>query len=228
MLKIDRLLIYVSLNNKKITSKIINKNFVLEPFKEDIAILKINLGKIENNGVNLGIAPNELKAYLEEVYNKTDLYFKKFKTIEYCIDIETNFKLIDNKFILKSFDIVLLDNGYKSGKLDYTREKGKSINENKWKGIKGYKTSKTLKLYSKIEEKKISTNNDLIRIELTYNDRVITTSKIKNIDDTKKAKEEINKVLTEWEKKFSGKGNQHINKVRTIIKKFQEKLNCVD
>lgn len=87
-------------------------------------------------------------------------------SIEYCVDIQTDFKLINNKHILKTFLKALEIHKYKSAKIDFKIQKGKWVDKADLKG-------------------------DLIRLEF----RALEQNKIENISDVEKAKEEIREFL---------------------------------
>lgn len=223
MINIDRVVVFVELK-KPLVKKVITKGYSIEPINENKALLKLNIAKLNNNGLNFGTTPQENNQYLKELLSFLNLKFNSFKTIEYCVDIITEFKLSDNRFIIKTFDKILLLNNYKTGKLDYSRENGKELIKSNWNGIKGYKTSRTLKLYSKATEKKLITDKDIIRLELTFNERAISSNKIKNITDTKKAITELQNILYDWSCELKGKGNQYIKRNKELVNSLKKEL----
>ncbi|MGL4425406.1 MAG: hypothetical protein ACRCZ0_00555 [Cetobacterium sp.] len=224
MLKIDRVEQNVKLNENFIyyTSK--ENDYTLTILDENNAILKTNCGKsLNENGRNLGAEPIVAEQLSELIIKRLELKLLSNKTIEYCIDIETNFKLVENKHIINTFLKTLELHKYKSGKLDFKVSKDKNIQKSDWKGIKGYKTSRAIKLYSKNEEQEIELlESDLIRIELILNARALEQNNILKISDVESARIELKEFLLSMRATISKVNRYSKNTVYLIEKALLE------
>ncbi|MGL5984964.1 MAG: hypothetical protein ACRCZ1_06860 [Cetobacterium sp.] len=224
MLKIDRVEQNVELNENFIyyTSK--ENDYTLTILDENNAILKTNCGKsLNENGINIGAEPIKAEQLSDLIIKRLELKLLSNKTIEYCIDIETNFKLVENKHIINTFLKTLELHKYKSGKLDFRVSKNKNIQKSDWKGIKGYKKSRAIKLYSKNEEQEIELlESDLIRIELILNARAIEQNNILKISDVESARIELKEFLLSMRATISKVNRYSKNTVYLIEKALLE------
>ncbi|MGL4424632.1 MAG: hypothetical protein ACRCZ0_11800 [Cetobacterium sp.] len=220
MLKIDKVEQSV---RGEFTSKVVDRDYTLSPMSGTEAILKTNIGKTTNFGFNLGAEPYEVEVCVNTIRDFLGVEFMENKSIEYCLDVRTDFKLVDNKHILKTFLKALEVHNYRSGKVDFKIEKEKWIDKAELKGMKGYKKSRAIKIYSKFEEKGMEEIGDLIRIELILNARALEQNKIKKIDDTDKARKELKEFLDTMRATIV-RANQHSKITINLIEMFQEEL----
>lgn len=223
-MKIDRIEQTVCIKNINVNNKFNNKNYTIYPKGNNRAILKTNPGKTINNQINLGTLPSTAELINKEIIENLDVEFINYNKIEYCLDIKTPFKLIDNKHLINIFYQALLFFKYKCGKLDFNMNNKKSIRFAEWKGIKGYKNSRTIKLYSKIAEKNLISNFDIIRLELTFGKRTILQNKIEVISDIEKAKNEILELIEYCENNHLKKINRYSKNTKKAILQFKENL----
>lgn len=224
-MKIDRIEQTVEVQEINFNYQIKNINYTITPIGEGKATLKTNPGKTLNNGINLGAEPNEAKEINNKILKGLNVRLLKNNNIEYCIDISTNFKLIDNRHILKTFLKALEINKYKSGKVDFKIEKNKWIDKASLKGLKGYKTSRALKIYSKCEEQGINDfNGDLIRLELILGARALEQNKIEDISDVEKAKQELKEFLDTMLKVLPEKMNRYSIITKMLVNLFLKEL----
>lgn len=223
-MKIDRIEQTVDLENANIFYQLKNVDFTITPMGENKALLKTNPGKTLNNGLNLGADPKTAKEINNQILEGLNVRLLNNNNIEYCIDVQTDFKLVNNKHILKTFLKALEIYKYKSGKIDFKIEQGKWIDKAELKGLKGYKKSRALKLYSKYEEQGLNDlEGDLIRLELIFGYRAIEQNKINDISDVEKATQELKEFLTTMESLVT-KVNQHSKPTKELISKFKMEL----
>lgn len=197
MIMIDKIEQTVEVQEVNSNYQIKDVDYTIMPIGEDKAILKTNPGKTLNEfGINLGAEPVEAQEINQQIIDGLGVKLLSDNNIEYCIDVRTDFKLIDNKHILKTFLKALAIHKYKSGKIDFEIEEDKWIDKAYLKGLKGYKTSRALKIYSKYEEQGLGhLEGDLIRLELAFGARALKQNKIENIANVEKAKQEIREFL---------------------------------
>lgn len=196
-MKIDKIEQTVDMQGIEINYQQKNQDFTLTPIGEGKATLKTNPGKTMNEyGMNLGAEPGEAQKINKNIIEGLGVKLLSNNNIEYCIDVSTDFKLVDNKHVLKTFLKALEIHKYKSAKIDFKIEKDKWIDKAELKGLKGYKKSRALKIYSKYEEQDLGRlDGDLIRLELILGNRALEQNKIENIADVEKAKQEIKEFL---------------------------------
>lgn len=196
-MKIDKIEQTVDMQGIEINYQQKNQDFTLTPIGEGKATLKTNPGKTMNGyGMNLGAEPGEAQKINKNIIEGLGVKLLSNNNIEYCIDVSTDFKLVDNKHVLKTFLKALEIHKYKSAKIDFKIEKDKWIDKAELKGLKGYKKSRALKIYSKYEEQDLGhLDGDLIRLELILGNRALEQNKIENIADVEKAKREIKEFL---------------------------------
>lgn len=224
-MKIDKIEQTVNMENANINFQMRNIDFTITPTGDNKAILKTNPGKTLNNGLNLGAEPNEAKEINNKILEGLNVRLLKNNNIEYCVDVFTDFKLIDNKHILKTFLKALEIHKYKSGKVDFKIEKNKWIDKASLKGLKGYKTSRALKIYSKCEEQGINDfNGDLIRLELILGARALEQNKIEDISDVEKAKQELKEFLDTMLKVLPNKMNRYSVTTKALIEQLLKEL----
>lgn len=224
-MKIDKIEQTVNMENANINFQMRNIDFTITPTGDNKAILKTNPGKTLNNGLNLGAGPDEAKEINNKILEGLNVRLLKNNNIEYCIDVCTDFKLIDNKHILKTFLKALEIHKYKSGKVDFKIEKNKWIDKASLKGLKGYKTSRALKMYSKCEEQGINDfNGDLIRLELILGARALEQNKIEDISDVEKAKQELKEFLDTMLKVLPNKMNRYSVTTKALIEQLLKEL----
>lgn len=221
--RIEQIICTKNLDLKKIKS---NNYFSITLKKNNQAILTTNPGKMINRNLNLGAYPIVAELINFEILKLLKIKVIKHQRIEYCIDIETPFKLINNKHIINVFYKILRDFNYNCGKLDFTPNDKNSIQTAYWKGIKGYKCGRTIKLYSKWEEQRINLNSDtdLLRLEISFGKRVIFQNKIKNISDIKKPKEELLEIILFCEKNYLKRINRYSKNTQNVISLLKQKL----
>ncbi|MGL5057971.1 MAG: hypothetical protein ACRC6A_11500 [Fusobacteriaceae bacterium] len=226
MLLLDRIEQSVELNEELQYYNTKDKDYTLTIVGEKDAILKTNPGRTLNDGgMNLGASPMEAEKINKMIVERLGLKVIGNKTIEYCLDIETDFKLVDNKHILKSFLKALAIHKYRSGKIDFVIQEDKWLDKSSLKGLKGYKTSRAMKIYSKLEEQGIGeVEGDLVRIELILGARALEKNKVKNISDVSKAVEEMKEFLISMRSTIK-RANRYSKNTVYIIEKALEKLN---
>jgi hypothetical protein len=225
MLKIDRMEQNVELNEEKQYYNINEKDYTLKIGEGNVAVLKTNPGKSLNNGINFGADPQQAEYINNLMIERLELVLINNKTIEYCMDIKVDWKLVDNKHILKTFLKALEIHKYKSGKVDFKIEKDKWIDKAELKGLKGYKKSRALKIYSKYEEQGLNAlEGDLIRLELILGARALEQNKVENISDIEKAKLEIREFLGTMRAQII-KANRYSKTTVELIEKFIEELS---
>lgn len=197
MIKIDRIEQNVELREGKEYLNVREKDYTLTLYEGNKAILKTNPGRTLNEyGMNTGAIPEDAEYINNLIVERLELKVMDNKTIEYCIDIAVEWKLIEHKHIINTFLKALDLHNYRSGKLDFEVAKDKSIAKSNWKGIKGYKRSRAMKLYSKYEEQGLNElSGDLIRIELILNAKALEQNNITKISDVQKAREELLEFL---------------------------------
>lgn len=171
MIKIDRVLQKVRyIGEGEIKNKIITNDYILSPETENkVLTLKTNIGKTLNNGLNDGATIEDFNLCNKNILEGLNLELLNNKTIEFCIDIPTDSKMIDNKIFAVSFHNALskfnckrVTNTFKAEK-DISREKQSII------GVKGFLKGNhtSIKLYSKQEEReKEGYLQDIIRFEI--------------------------------------------------------------
>lgn len=196
-MKIDKIEQTVEVQEIDFNYQVKNADYTITPIGEGKARLKTNPGKTLNEqGINLGAEPGEAQEINKNIIEGLGVKLLSNNNIEYCVDVYTDFKLINNKHILKTFLKALEIHKYKSGKIDFKIEKDKWVDKAELKGLKGYKKSRALKIYSKYEEQDLGhLEGDLIRLELILGARALEQNKIDNIADVEKAKQEIKEFL---------------------------------
>lgn len=197
MVMIDKIEQTVDMQQMELNFQLKDTDYTLTPIGDNKAILKTNPGKTLNEqGINLGAEPTEAQEINQQIIDGLGVKLLSNNNIEYCVDVHTNFKLVDNKHILKTFLKALEIHKYKSAKIDFKIEKDKWIDKADLKGLKGYKTSRALKIYSKYEEQDLGNlEGDLIRLELIFGARTLEQNKVDEISDVEKAKQEIREFL---------------------------------
>lgn len=196
-MKIDKIEQIVNMQDVIFNCQQKNQNYIITPIGEGKATLKTNPGKTLNEfGINFGAEPREAQEINKNIIEGLGVKLLSNNNIEYCLDVYTNFKLVDNKHILKTFLKALEIHKYKSAKIDFKIQKDKWIDKADLKGLKGYKKSRALKMYSKYEEQGLGhLKCDLIRFELILGVRALEQNKINDIADVEKAKQEIREFL---------------------------------
>lgn len=196
-MKIDKIEQTVDMQGLELGYQQKNQDYTLTPIGEGKAILKTNPGKTINEyGMNLGAEPRKAQEINKNIIEGLGVKLLSNNNIEYCLNVYTDFKLVNNKHILKMFLKALEIHKYKSAKIDFKIEKDKWIDKAELKGLKGYKKSRALKIYSKYEEQNLGyLEGDLIRLELILGNRALEQNKIENISDVEKAKQEIREFL---------------------------------
>lgn len=209
------------------------KGLITEPIKDKhhtITIegnsevkIKINEGKaLREDNFNIGCDAEVTKSYIKELLVRYELEFIRFVTIERVVDINTEFRAINNQTIFKTFYNAI-------GKLKFrdtnlaTDNNGK-YGEKKLKGVKGYRRDKEIKLYSKFEEKGISSNKDFIRLELIHKSRLLPNMKVDDLSELKDIKLEFLKIINIWETEIPIKLNRYTKPVKMIINSMKEKV----
>lgn len=225
-MKIDRIEQIICTKNVNLNQQIKSNAFVLTPISENMFRLKTNPGKLIYKDFNLGASPTLAEVINYEITYNLRAKILSFEKIEYCIDIEVPFKLTDHKHILNTFNQAFYYFNYRLGKLDFNRNQN-LIESSPWKGVKGYKTSRTIKLYSKCEEKNICSKNDIIRMELTFGKRAIKQNHIENISNIQKAVFELSELLFICEKCLPKKLNRYTIQTSVVIKLFKNKLKNI-
>lgn len=225
-MKIDKIEQTVEVQEIDFNYQVKNKNYTITPIGEGKATLKTNPGKTINElGMNLGAEPEEAQEINKRIIEGLNAKLLSNNNIEYCIDVHTDFKLVDNKHILKTFLKALEVHNYKSGKIDFKIEENKWIDKAELKGLKGYKKSRALKIYSKYEEQGILyRNDDLIRFELILGARALEQNKIDNIADIEKAKQEMREFLGTMSKVLPTKMNRYSVTTKTLIEQLLKEL----
>lgn len=224
-MKIDRIEQTVNMENANIFFQMKNVDFTITPMGDNKAILKTNPGKTLNNGLNLGAGPSEAKEINNKILEGLNVRLLSNNNIEYCVDVHTDFKLVNNKHILKTFLRALEVHKYKSGKVDFKIEKDKWIDKALLKGLKGYKTSRALKIYSKYEEQGLNSfKGDLIRLELILGARALEQNKINDISDVEKAKQELKEFLGTMSKVLPTKMNRYSVTTKTLIEQLLKEI----
>lgn len=224
-MKIDKIEQTVDMQGVEYNYQQKNQDFTLTPIGEGKATLKTNPGKTLNEyGINLGAEPRKAEEINKNIIEGLGVKLLSNKNIEYCIDVHTDFKLVDNKHILKTFLKALEVHKYKSGKIDFKIEKDKWIDKAKLKGLKGYKKSRALKIYSKYEEQDLGhLEGDLIRLELILGARALEQNKVENIADVEKAKQEIKEFLGTMRGTIT-KINRYSKFTVELIEKFVQEI----
>ena len=142
-MKIDKIEQTVEVQEVKFNYQIKNVDYTITPIGEGKATLKTNPGKTLNEfGINLGAEPIEAQEINQQIIDGLGVKLLSNNNIEYFVDVSTDFKLINNKHILKTFLKALEDHKYKSAKIDFKIEKDKWIDKAELKGLKGYKKSR--------------------------------------------------------------------------------------
>ncbi|MEG2347848.1 MAG: hypothetical protein RSB50_09230 [Cetobacterium sp.] len=185
--------------------------------------VKINEGKaLREDDFNIGSNAENTKAYINELLIKYQLDFIKFVTIERVVDINTEFRAIDNQTIFKTFYNAI-------GKLKFrdtniaTNNDG-NYDKKKLKGVKGYRRDKEIKLYSKFEEKGISSDKDFVRLELIHKSRLLPNMNIDDLSELKDIKLEFLEIISCWENEIPIKLNRYTKPVKTIIDSMKNKV----
>lgn len=224
-MKIDKIEQTVEMSEIVFTHKLNHADYTIVPIGEGKATLKTNPGKSLNElGINLGAEPKEAQELNRKIIEGLGVKLLSNNSIEYCIDIYTDFKIIENKHILKTFLKALEIHKYKSGKVDFIIN-GQWIDKADLKGLKGYKNSRAMKMYSKYEEQSMGhLKGDLIRLELILGARALEQNKIDNIADVEKAKQEIREFLETMLKILPSKMNRYSMYTKILIDKFLQKI----
>lgn len=224
-MKIDKIEQTVEMSEIVFTHKRNHADYTIVPIGEGKATLKTNPGKSLNElGINLGAEPEEAQEINRKIIEGLGMKLLSNNSIEYCIDIYTDFKIIENKHILKIFLKALEIHKYKSGKVDFIIN-GQWIDKADLKGLKGYKNSRAMKLYSKYEEQNMGhLKGDLIRLELILGARALEQNKINNIADIEKAKQEIREFLETMLKLLPSKMNRYSMYTKILIDKLLQKI----
>lgn len=225
-MKIDKIEQTVEIQVTDYDHQIKNVNFTITPIGENKAILKTNPGKTLNKlGINLGADPKEAQEVNEKIIKELGVKLLRNNSIEYCIDVPTDFKLVNNKYILKTFLKALEIHKYKNGKIDFKIEKDKWIDKTDLKGMKGYKTSRTLKLYSKYEEQGLNyLVGDLIRLELVLGTRALEQNNVDIISNIEKAKQELREFLWTMIEMLPRTMNRHSITTKILIETLLRNL----
>ncbi|MGL5458697.1 MAG: hypothetical protein ACRDBY_03675 [Cetobacterium sp.] len=220
-MKIDKTEATVDIQNMEYNYQEKNKDYTLTPIGNNKAILKTNPGKTINiYGINLGADPREAEEINKTIMEGLGVRWLSNNNIEYCVDVYTDFKLVNNKHILKTFLKALEVHNYKSAKIDFKIEKDKWIDKAELKGLKGYKKSRAIKIYSKYEEQDLSyLEGDLIRLELILGARAIEQNNIENIADVEKASKEMRAFLATMRRQIA-----KVNRYSKVTVELIEKL----
>lgn len=224
-MKIDKIEQTVEMSEIVFTHKLNHADYTIVPIGEGKATLKTNPGKSLNElGINLGAEPKEAQELNRRIIEGLGVKLLSNNSIEYCIDIYTDFKIIENKHILKTFLKALEVHKYKSGKVDFIIN-DQWIDKADLKGLKGYKNSRAMKMYSKYEEQSMGhLKGDLIRLELILGARALEQNKIDNIADVDKAKQEIREFLETMLKALPSKMNRYSISTKILIDKLLQKI----
>ncbi|MGL5620810.1 hypothetical protein [Cetobacterium sp.] len=206
---------------------------IKEPIKKDGYVItienngevkiKVNEGKaLREDNLNLGASCEDVKNCIIKVLDEYQLEFLRFITIERVIDINLEFRSINNQTIYTTFSNAI-------GKLKYGNCTSGYINNGnykkiKLKEIKGHRRDKDIKLYSKFEEKGIYTDDDYLRLELIHKSRILPTMKIDDLSDLKEIKIELLEILNKWDEQLPIKLNRYTQPVKTVIKRIKEKV----
>lgn len=227
-LKIDRVLTKTDTGDIK-TCIDGGDTFNLKNYGEH-GILKTNVGKVLNEGLNMGATPKEAQTGINDICDGLEINIIKHNVVEYCIDVVTDFKLRDNKNIFDTFSKMLGELKFKDTCISYDntgKEKtiSKQLNKN-MKGIKGKKSRCALKLYSKLEEKGFQgeCDKDIIRFEVILYSRALDIYKIENLEEVQKVKEEILKYIEIWEKTLPKKVNRYTKNTKALIEMIRTSL----
>lgn len=225
-MKIDRIEQIISTENIDMTLLKSKEGFRIVLKDNNEAILVTNPGRTLNNNINLGASPRVAEKMNLEIIELLKLKVIGNYKIEYCIDIETPFKLVKNKHLVNMFCRIFKEFNYKRGKLDFSTNENNSIRFFDWKGIKGYKNGKSIKLYSKYEEKKINldSDKDLLRLEISFGKTTLKQNNIQNISDVGKAREELLDMIIFCEKNYLKKVNRFSKNTKSALKLFKEEL----
>lgn len=224
-MRIDKIEQTVAVQMIELNYQIKNTNYTITPIGEGRATLKTNPGKTLNKlGINLGVDPGEAREINRKIIEGLGVKLLSNNSIEYCVDIQTDFKLINNKHILKTFLKALQIHKYKSAKIDFKIQKGKWVDKADLKGLKGYKKSRALKIYSKYEEQDLGhLKGDLIRLELILGVRALEQNKIEDISDIEKAKQEIREFLGTMRGQIV-RSNQYSKPTIILIEKLMQEI----
>ncbi|MHA4990870.1 hypothetical protein [Cetobacterium somerae] len=223
---------YISYDRIVFIAKDIN-GLIREPIKKDGYVItvenngevkiKVNEGKaLREDNLNLGASCEDVKNCIIKILDEHQLEFSRFITIERVIDVNVEFRSIDNQRIFKTFYNAI-------GKLKFrdtnlaTNNNG-NYDEKKLKGIKGYRRDKEIKLYSKFEEKGIYTDDDYLRLELIHKSRILPTMKIDDLSDLKEIKIELLEILNKWGEQLPIKLNRYTKPIKTVIDSMKEKV----
>jgi len=200
--------------------------------KREKITLKTNVGKALNNGFNTGAEPEIVKEYIDLTEEKGILKLGKHSSIEYCINIEIDFNTKkENRFWNDVFNM-LIDNKFKTSTLSLDNQekvnRNGSMTKDRIVGIKGYKTGRTFKLYSKLFEKGICSENpdkDVIRLELELNSKGLSRLSIEELEDLVKVKAEILGYLDSIKKESGKRKNRWNRNTHFIVEQFKKNVN---
>ncbi|MGL4425248.1 MAG: hypothetical protein ACRCZ1_04580 [Cetobacterium sp.] len=226
MLKIDRVVQSCEIvDNTKYDSRIFNENYTLIPEENGTITVKTNVGKTIGKGLNDGVFVSEFKMYNETIVGGLGLKLIRNNIMEFMIDIETEFKMIDCKNIVISFHNALTEFDCKRITNTFKAEKGVKRDKQTLIGVKGYKNNHyQIKLYSKCEERKIpSYDRDIIRFEVILDKYSIDTLKLTTEINDIKIKEFMKEFLGVW-KKAIGRKNRHSTNTFELIARIEENL----
>lgn len=225
-MKLDKIEQTVEIQRIEYNHQLKNADYTLTPIGDMKAILKTNPGKTLNEfGINLGATPGEAEEINEKIIEGLGVKLLSNNSIEYCIDVNTTFKLVNNKHILKTFLKALEIHKYKNGKLDLKIEKDKWIDKSELKGFKGYKTCRAIKLYSKYEEQGLNNlDGDLIRLELVLGAKALKQNKVEKISNVEKARQELREFLWTMIEMLPARMNRHSIPTKILIKKLLKNL----
>lgn len=223
-MKLDKITQFVKIDDLAIEN-FKTQTYTLELATKKNGILKINPGKhLDENRINFGAYPCCADKIANKIHKDLGLTLEGNKTIEYCVDIKTDFKLSKCKNTLESFRNALKVMGFHKAKLDIENN-GNTIQECGWEGVKGYKAGRTFKLYSKAHEKRLNYDEgDLVRIELCMHRKPLKQNKILELTNTKKAQKEFIELLRVWKMLMPKRKNRYTIPTFYLIEKLEQRI----
>ncbi|MGL4652703.1 MAG: hypothetical protein ACRDA2_02260 [Cetobacterium sp.] len=225
-MKIDRIIqSCLNIHEIPLTTRIFTKDYIMVPEENGTITLKSNSGKTVGRGNNIGVAIGDFEMYNKSLIEGLGLQLIRNNLLEFCIDVEFDYKMIDHKNIAISFHNALTEFGCKRITNTFKTEKGVSRKNQALIGVKGYKNNNYgIKLYSKNEELVLKAyDTDIIRFELVVDNRAIDKMKLVKTVNEELVIDFVNEFFSVWKQTLKRK-NRYTIPTFDLIQKLIETM----
>jgi hypothetical protein len=212
-MKIDRTIqSCLNLDELPLTTRIFTKDYIMVPEENGTITLKSNSGKTVGGGNNIGVKIGDFEMYNKSLMDGLGLKLIRNNLLEFCIDVEFNYKMIEHKNIAISFHNALTEFGCKRITNTFKTKKGVERKNQPVIGVKGYKNNNYgIKLYSKCEEVFLASySTDIIRFEVVVDNRAINKLELVKTINKELIIDFINGFFQVWKKAIKRKNRYTI------------------